>query len=192
MNDKITQTKAPWKDKVIGQRSIIDQLTQQVADDHLSHAIILEGASGYGSLPIAFTLSQRVLCANPQGVNACDSCKQCLQVKGLTHPDLHLAFPVVKKEGTERKNTTSKDFIATWRQQVLDNPYMTYNEWIRSISKTSANGDINVKECNDIIQQLSLQSYGGGQKVQLIWIADELGSNGNKLLNLFPFLFIWN
>ncbi len=129
-------------------------------------------------------IAQALLCTESEHDLGCGQCKSCHQVDDLIHPDLHIAFPVVRKEGVERKNTTSKDFMPLWRDMILENPYLSYNDWIRAISKTSANGDINVKECNDIIRQLSLQAFAGTRKVQVIWIADEIGTNGNKLLKL--------
>lgn len=173
-----------WYNKVVGQQKIKDDLHASISNDTLSHAMIIEGPSGYGGLPLALSIAQTLLCTNVQENKACEACKGCQQVQQLIHPDLHIAYPVVKKDGIERKNTTAKDFMKIWRTQVLENPYVTYNEWLRSIAKTSANGDINVKECNEIIQQLNFQAFSGGKKIQLIWIADKLGGNGNKLLKL--------
>jgi hypothetical protein len=175
---------ASWQEQVIGQSALLEQTLTSVDQGTLSHAIIIEGISGHGGLPVALSLAQRLLCLQPDGIRHCGTCKACIQSAGLIHPDLHIVFPVVKKEGIERKNTTSKDFMTQWREQVLNNAYLSYNEWIRSIVKTSANGDINVTECNQVIQRLSLKSYSGGNQVQLIWIADRLGNNGNKLLKL--------
>lgn len=172
-----------WRDSIVGQIDTFKALHESISQDTLSHAMIIEGKSGYGGLPLVLSLAQHILC-NQDGATSCGQCKSCQQVEGLIHPDLHIAYPVVRKEGKERKNITSKDYMTEWRSMILENPYTTYNEWIRSIAKKTANGDINVKECNDIIQQLNMQAFSGARKVQIIWIADRLGSNGNKLLKL--------
>jgi len=161
---------------------MLDSFTSSVTNNQLSHAVIIEGTSGYGGLPISLALAELILCQRED--RPCGECKPCRQVQSLIHPDLHIAFPVLAKEGAVRKNVTSKDFLPQWREIILDNPYTSYNDWIRSIAKSTANGDINVKECTDIIQQLNMQAYSGDRKVQIIWIADRLGSNGNKLLKL--------
>lgn len=171
-----------WSDRIVGQQEIIDSFTSSVTNNQLSHAVIIEGVSGYGGLPISLALAELILCVNDD--RPCGDCKACRQVQSLIHPDLHIAFPVLAKEGMVRKNVTSKEFLTEWRELILDKPYTSYNDWIRSIAKSTANGDINVKECNDIIQQLNMQAYSGDRKVQIIWIADRLGSNGNKLLKL--------
>ncbi len=172
-----------WRDSIVGQAEIVSALHESITQDTLSHAMIIEGSSGYGGLPLVLSLAQHILCSQ-DGATSCGQCKSCQQVEGLIHPDLHIGYPVVRKEGKERKNITSKDYMTEWRSMILENPYTTYNEWIRSIAKKTANGDINVKECNDIIQQLNMQAFSGAYKVQIIWIADRLGSNGNKLLKL--------
>lgn len=171
-----------WSDRVVGQSGLKEAFTSSVTQNNMSHAVIIEGQAGYGGLPLALALAELLLCTDPDP--ACGQCKSCKQIQSLIHPDLHIAFPVVAKEGIVRKNVTAKEFLPEWRATMLDQPYTTYNDWIRSIAKTSANGDINVKECNDIIQQLNMQAYAGDTKVQIIWIADRLGSNGNKLLKL--------
>lgn len=172
-----------WENHIIGQAKTMSSLVNSIESDTLSHALIIEGPSGYGGLPVALAVAQNLLCS-ADGQKPCGACKSCQQVDNLIHPDLHFAFPVVGKESGKRMNITSKDFVSNWRSATLDNPYITYNEWIRLIAKNTSNGDINVKECNEIIQQLNMQAFSGDKKVQIIWIADRLGSNGNKLLKL--------
>ncbi len=172
-----------WENHIIGQAKTMSSLVNSIESDTLSHALIIEGPSGYGGLPVALAVAQNLLCS-ADGQKPCGACKSCQQVDNLIHPDLHFAFPVVGKESGKRMNITSKDFVSNWRSAILDNPYITYNEWIRLIAKNTSNGDINVKECNEIIQQLNMQAFSGDKKVQIIWIADRLGSNGNKLLKL--------
>ena len=173
-----------WFNRVVGQDKVKKSVHDSIEQGLIPHALILEGRSGYGSLPLALAIAQSILCSEVESRIACGNCKSCQQIDGLIHPDLHLAFPVVKKEGVERKNTTSKDFLSTWRPLVVENPYLSFTDWIRNIARTSANADINVKECNDIIQALNMQSFSGSKKVQIIWFAEYLGSNGNKLLKL--------
>ncbi len=173
-----------WKNKIIGQLSVIEHLSQALESDSLSHALILSGESGYGGLPIALTLAQTLLCQSPIRNLACGNCKQCLHIDQLTHPDLHMAFPVVGKDGAVRKNITSKDYISEWRTALVDNPYISISEWVRTISSKKANPDINVTECNTISKQLALKAFSGDRKVQIIWMAQYLGNNANKLLKL--------
>jgi len=173
-----------WKNKIIGQASVLQHLSQAIESDSLSHALILSGESGYGGLPIALTLAQSLLCQSLVDNLACGNCKTCQHINQLTHPDLHMAFPVVGKEGAVRKNITSKDYIAEWRSALKMNPYINISEWVRTISSKKANPDINVTECNAISKQLAMKAFSGDRKVQIIWMAQYLGNNANKLLKL--------
>lgn len=173
-----------WKNKVVGQSAVLEHFSHALASDSLSHALILSGASGYGGLPIALALAQALLCHQPESHDACGQCKSCHHVNQLKHPDLHMAFPVVGKDGQVRKNITSKDYMSDWREALLSNPYISLPEWVARISSKKANPDINVAECNEISQQLAMQSFAGDRRVQIIWMSQYLGNNANKLLKL--------
>lgn len=173
-----------WKDKIIGQQVILNQLFKALEHDQLSHALIISGLSGRGGLPLALSIAQQLLCSNSSGGMACGECRSCHQVDQLMHPDLHMAYPVVGKEGQVRKNITSTTYIAQWREAVIQNAYLSLQDWIQTISTKKAQADINATECNQIIQKLSMQAFVGDKKVQLIWMSQMLGKNGNKLLKL--------
>ncbi len=173
-----------WRDKIIGQDVVLQQLSHAIETDSLSHAIIFSGRSGYGGLPIALWLSQSLLCQSPVNGDACGTCKSCLHIDKLIHPDLHMAYPVVGKEGKVRKNITSKDYIEAWRKAVTQNPYLSVAEWVQQMSSKKANVDINVAECGAIAQSLAMKSFVGDRRVQIIWMSQYLGHNANKLLKL--------
>ncbi len=169
---------------IVGQQKLVESLRKSIADATFPHAIMLIGKPGYGILSIALAASKHLLCRNPVKYGACGECLSCHQMSKLIHPDFHVAFPVVKKAGRTRKETVSADFLPEWRDVVLNNPYTGLNTWLRKISTTSSKGDINVAECNRIVQEMNLKSYSGGRKIQVIWMAEHLGKNGNKLLKL--------
>ena len=173
-----------WKDKVVGQQSIVATLRGAVKRDSLSHAIMLNGRVGYGGLPLALMLAQDILCVESKEGEACGSCKACHQVDELIHPDLHMAFPVVGIKGKLRKGITSDNFMNQWRSAVKKDCYLSLPQWVEEIKVDKANADINVQECNNIHHRLALASYSGNDRVQIIWMAEQLGSGGNKLLKL--------
>ena len=168
---------------VVGHAQLKNELVNAVLQDNLAHALLITGKAGYGPLPLALSLSSFLLCENRTN-DSCGQCPSCQKVDQLIHPDLHLSFPVVKKEGKARKDTISSDFVKEWRKAVQFNPYLTESEWLRIISQSSAKGDINVAECNQIISQLNLQAFQSGAKVQIVWLAEYLGQNANRLLKL--------
>jgi DNA polymerase-3 subunit delta' len=147
----------------------------------LSHAHLIVGQEGYGGLPLALQIARLLVCTDAENGEACCVCESCKKCDKLIHPDVHFSFPFVSKG---QPNTTSKDWIDEWKKLIADNPHSSYNEWLASSSTGNKQGNINVAETNEIIQKLGLKSFQGGSKVMIIWMADYLSKEGNKLLKL--------
>lgn len=173
-----------WEERLVGQKEILNALRHGVKTDTLSHALIFNGATGYGALPLAITLAQDLLCQQPVDARACGSCNACTQSSQLIHPDLHMAYPVVGNASKERKSITSDTYRTQWRELIGESAYVSLSSWINHIKTKSAKSDINVAECNQIYQRLSMTSFSGTKRVQIIWMAEQLGNNGNRLLKL--------
>lgn len=170
---------------IVGQKEILSELIKSIDDERFAHATLIEGLSGYGTLAIALELAQYLVCKNKgQRGGPCGACNSCSKASKFIHPDIHFAFPVVTIPGKERKSVTSTNFLKEWRAILSQSKYFSIDEWVSTIVKTTARPNINVTECNQIIQQLNLQSFEGGAKVQIIWMANYLGNNGNRLLKL--------
>ncbi len=101
----------------------------------------------------------------------------------LIHPDVSFTYPVAPKDKISKPR--SVDFIAQWREAVLDNPYMSYNEWMESLSLDNKQGIISVHESADIISRLNLKSVEAPYKIVLIWLPERMNSEAsNKLLKI--------
>ena len=182
---------------IAGSQKVIEQLIQSYRNNKLSHALLFSGNEGTGGLAMALAFSQYLLCENPTENDSCGSCDSCQKNKKFIHPDLHFTFPVYSKGSG--KPSLSADFISEWRKAIGQNPYIRYIEWINTISSENKQGNISMAECHDIIKRLSLKSYEGGYKIQIIWMAEHLGKNGNSLLKIIEeppqktlFIFIAN
>ena len=160
-----------------------DYLRQLVDQKKIPHAQLFLGRPGYGTLALAMAYVNYLLCQNRNGGDSCGQCSSCIKTYKLIHPDVHFAFPVVKKDDKKREDTTSADFYADWRTIIAENPYFGINEWQEHIH-SSTRPNINTRECNAIIQNLSLKAYEAPYKIQIIWMADYLGKESNRLLKL--------
>ena len=169
---------------LVGQEKLLQSIQLSIDDNQFSHATMLSGLSGYGGLSLALFISSYLVCRDRRHDGPCGQCSPCKKSFKFIHPDIHYAYPVVSTTSMERKNTTSVHFLKQWREALNQNPYMDMSEWTQKIVTTSAKPDINVAECNEIIRQLNLQSFEDGPKVQIIWMAEYLGNNGNRLLKL--------
>ncbi|MBE9526910.1 MAG: DNA polymerase III subunit delta' [Proteobacteria bacterium] len=89
----------PWQD-MIWQKLF----TGNIQNDHLPHAILLNGVAGIGKKDFAFYLAKGILCQSPvenpknQQLEPCHSCRSCQLFSVANHPDAyHLTVPEDKK-----------------------------------------------------------------------------------------------
>ena len=153
-------------------------LTRMVQGERMPHAMILLGPEGSGKLALALRYAQHILCTNRQPEGPCHECGQCKKVRKLIHPDLHFAFPTV---GSKQ---ISDNFLPEWREALRENAYLNVRQWVARISQENKLGNITAEECGKILHKLSLKKFEGTYKIQIIWRAEFLGEQGNRLLKL--------
>ena len=171
---------------IIGNNAVKKQLTEAVKNNRISHAQLFSGKSGSAKLALALAYSQYLNCENKTVNDSCGSCSSCLKFSNLSHPDLHLIFPVLKVNGV--KNPTSDSFVNQWRELILSNQYISINDWIDSFgteNKTGQQGSIYIDEAASIQRKLSLKNYEAEYRVVLIWMPERMNLTvANKLLKL--------
>jgi DNA polymerase-3 subunit delta' len=167
---------------VVGQGTAKRNLVQMWQGGRMPHALLLLGREGTGGLPLALAFAQYVLCEAKTSEDSCGQCANCHKVQRLEHADLHLSFPSIRPKSD--KPAKSAYFMKEFRDFVHESPYGTTYEWLQSIEAENKQGNISAEECRDIIDALSLKSYEGGAKIQIIWRPEYLGKEGNILLKL--------
>ncbi|MEM9546664.1 MAG: hypothetical protein AAGA77_11870 [Bacteroidota bacterium] len=150
----------------------------------LAHAQLFLGRTGSGQLPLALAYTSYLLCTDRLENDSCGKCAACLKTHKFIHPDVHFSFPVVKKEGKNRSETTSNDFLQDWRSILEKNPYLDMQTWLHSLSIENGQANINVKECVEIVKKLSLKTFESDYKVLIMWMPEYLKNEGNRLLKL--------
>lgn len=174
--------------QVIGLEEIKGKLRFMVQTGRLSHAILLSGSEGTGGLPLALAFSQYLVCDQVRfsvqilPAESCGVCASCIKAAQLIHPDIHYAYPVFPRKPGDKP--LSVDFISAWREFISLHPYGNLYDWLQFIHAENKQGNISAHECNDITRKLSLKSFEGGYKIQIIWMPEYLGNEGNKLLKL--------
>ncbi len=170
--------------QIPGKKDLKTQLIERVDQNTLPHALLLLGPQGSGKLAIAIALANYLLCQNKDGLDACGSCQSCLKTQKNVHPDIHFTFPVGKSGKKARKDVTSVDFIKHWRNAIEESPYLSLERWQQVMGDPTSIPNINTQECKNIIHNLSLQTFEAIYKVQIIWQAQFLRKEGNRLLKL--------
>ena len=165
---------------IIGQKEIKKRLLSLVKDKRLSHAIMLKGKEGVGSLPLSIAFAQYILCENKKDNDACGECAACKKVQKLIHPDLHFIFPVIKDSS---KPSISDYYIDDWRKQIQEDLYFTLADWEYRLSEGKKKSAIYVDESSEIIKKLNFKAFESDYKVMIIWLPEKMNQQtANKLL----------
>lgn len=158
-------------DSIIGQQPLKEQLKTSIAQNRVSHAQLFVGREGYGTLPLALAYAQEILSRENPGAAS--------KVEHLNHVDVHLSFPTY----TANKYALSKNFLSQFRDAVLENPYLSFDDWTAELESENKQFFISVMEVEEWAQKFSLKSFEGGSKILIVWNADKIRDDAsNKLL----------
>ena len=105
-----------------GNKDIKNELISSVKNNRISHAQLLFGEPGSGQLPLAIAYARYINCENKLEDDSCGNCTSCIKYQAISHPDLHLVFPVIKQNNGL---TVSDNFVHEWREFVIENPYLS-------------------------------------------------------------------
>ena len=153
-----------------------------VSDNRVPHALLFAGREGTGTLASAVAFASHLFCKSPAAEGACGQCPSCLKTKRLSHPDLHLVFPIIKVKGSVE---SSDDLAGAFREALLQDPYMTSAKWSSEMDAGNKQPVIPVEEANGILRKLSYTSYEGSYKVMIIWQPERMNAeSANRLLKI--------
>lgn len=187
------KNKAVQFKEVIGQRALINRLTQIIDAGRVSHAQLFLGRTVCGSLAIAVAYAQYLNCQNRQhfadttthdGLRAdsCGECPSCKKYRELTHPDLHFLFPNVAAANSKKKASAAmyqeefRDFMLQHRQ------YGTLDQWYEHLHVEKQQGFIREADADDAISILSRKSYEAAYKTMLIWMPERMNQDAANTL----------
>ena len=172
---------------IIGHDDLKRRLAAQVDAGRVSHAQLFTGLAGYGTLPLAMAYVQYLFCPHRHDGDSCGVCPSCQQLTALAHPDLHMVFPVNKREKKSGEVVTSDMFIEPWRTLWHQNEgIFSADEWYArlDLGKTMK-GLISAKESEEIIRKLQFKSYSSEYKAMIIWLPEAMNQEAaNKILKI--------
>jgi DNA polymerase-3 subunit delta' len=165
---------------IVGHSELKRRLVEMVDSGRIPHAQLYTGAEGVGKLALAIAVAQYICCEHREGGESCGRCPSCVQFAKLSHPDLHFVFPIAKSDRVK----VCDDAIGEFRSAVLENPYLTLEEWMDMASDRKA-VHIYTTEGDEMIRKLSFKAYQGRYKVMIVWIAEKMNVEcANKILKL--------
>lgn len=166
---------------IIGQSEIKQRLLNTVSSNRISHAQLFFGQEGFGALPLTLAYARFIHCTNRGETDSCGECPSCQKHAKLVHPDLHFVFPVAISKDVR----VSTHVIAQWREALLENAYLTLDEWFAKLDADNKQPVIGTDESGEILRKLSLTTFEGEYKIMIIWLAEKMNTTAaNKLLKI--------
>ncbi|MFZ7113862.1 MAG: ATP-binding protein [Bacteroidota bacterium] len=170
-------------EEVIGHTDVKRRLIHSARENRVSHALLFLGPEGAGGLPLANAFAQYLVCENPGIEDSCGICPACKKMEKYVHPDVSYTFPVASKE--KIKEPKSVDFIEQFRKAIIDQPYLSYMNWMENADLDNKQGIISVHESADIMRRLNLKAVEAPYKIVIIWLPEKMNDPaGNKLLKI--------
>ena len=173
--------------QVAGQQKVKEKLINAVKGGRIPHAQLYYGPEGCGNLPLAIAYAQYIACLNRGEDDSCGTCSSCVKFAKLAHPDLHFSFPfnATKRINKALDKIVSDEFIAEWREKVLQTPYFTEKDWYLHIGIENKQGIIGKSEGDNIARKLQYKSYESEYKYMIIWLPEYMNTRAaNSLLKL--------
>ncbi len=152
---------------VYGNEEIVSALHRMVESGRIPHAMLLHQEDGGGAFPIVLNFLEELYGGNPR-------------VQKLIHPDIHFVFPVA---GSDKP--VSLQYIAPFRELLLQNPYFYENELYTAIGIEGKQSNISVQEARSILERLSLSAVEGGYRTVVMYLPEKMnGQAANALLKM--------
>lgn len=168
---------------IIGQEETKAKLIRSVREGRVSHAQLFSGKEGIGKLALAIAYAQYISCTNQGESDSCGECPSCKKYNKLIHPDLHFVFPVVSSASQDKM--ISDNYLPLWREAILANSYLTYDQWLDKLEAENKQGLISKYESESILRKLSFKTFESEFKVMIIWLPEKMNAvAANKLLKI--------
>ena len=168
-------------DEIPGHGEVKKILRGMVYNKRIPHALLFLGEEGGGNLPMAFAFAQFIFCERKAENDSCGECRQCLRLKKLEHPDLHLVFPFALSKNTR----TCDPLVSDFRIAFLQQPFLDLSDWFNELGAENKQPVIPAEESDQIIRKLSYTSFENNYKVMVIWMPEKMNhASANKLLKI--------
>lgn len=175
---------------IVGQRDVINRLTEIIDSGRVSHAQLLLGDERDGSLALAWAYMQYLCCSNrvhhAEGdlrADSCGECPECKKIAQLMHPDLHLIFPNATTDRV-KSNPSCAEFQQEFRDFLLSQQGLgSLDAWYAHLGIDNKQAMIRELDAAHIVQTLGMKSYEGGWRMLLVWRPSKMNNAAaNELL----------
>ena len=179
---------------IVGQRDVINRLTEIIDSGRISHAQLMLGDERDGSLQLAWAYMQYLCCRNrvhfsgERGAesgelraDSCGECPECKKISQLVHPDLHFVFP---NPPNGSPSVSSEDYMAEFLSFLREQRAVgTLDDFNRSLDRDIKTTMIRESDAANVVRTLGMKPYEGGWRMLVIWRPSKMNKEAaNELL----------
>ncbi len=166
-----------------GQESVKKELISLYEKDRIPHAMLFSGPQGNGKLAMALAFASFLQCKGDKSTDKCGKCISCKKTEKYIHPDINFIFPTFGKVKSNKYITCSLK-TNEWRTMLLKKPYFNIEEWNNIAGFEGKQSTIYSDSVTELQDFFRFKRFEGNKKISIIWKAELLGNEGNKILKL--------
>ncbi len=166
-----------------GHENLKEQLTAAYAKGKVAHAQLFAGRPQGSALPLALAYASYLMCSDRTSNDSCGKCPNCLRIRKLVHPDVHLVFPKVSASDTGKYDKVLAEALPKFRAFVHEHPFGDLESWAHAYGNDNKNLLISREDSRYILKNVSMRSVEGGYKVLILWLPEMMNpSAANAIL----------
>jgi DNA polymerase-3 subunit delta' len=163
---------------IIGQQRVKTILQRAILEHKIPHGYCFWGMEGVGKDALALEFAKTVNCPYPRetddGIEACGTCKSCIQADKIEHPNIKFVFSLPAGKSADSRDDSpifrlTDDQIKLIQEQLQiksENPY--HNITIPNASQ------IRISSIRDVKKSVTMSASQQGRRVVIISEADEM------------------